>query len=581
MAPFVFWLVPFVAQARITSPTGYEWFRPYVGTGSYTPGTVEPAGTSIALLLPNLVSSSNDSGSVTVNASLTVGDRYHVVVILSSGDAFENGGGGTFTYEGGPIVIPLSDGVISSVDPFYGIGISDTSSSFSIQSISATQPPSAPSSLQVEGGSLQSGVYDVQGSATLVWQSVSNATSYDVYEDGSRIASGVTSTSYSFSGIAVGSTHRFSVSAVNASGESPPSSYVTVLGVGVPQVAPTGVSVSNISSGSADVSWNAVAGATSYAVFLNGVQVGTSQGTSYALGSLKQGSTYSVSVAGVNQYGLGSRSSPVSFTTLTLSAPTGLVVGAGDKSVTASWTPVQGATNYEVYVNGSAVTQTTVPYVTVTGLSNGVSVAVSVVAMDGSGNQSSQSAAQTVTPHPPPVPVNGLGAIGGGDELKFVWSGTEAPFSGVVMQGSTVISRFTTSANSYVVTGLKPSTAYSIQLTDAGANQVSGSFNTGSVVALIPPQPPVPTSAIQSLLDDFGPAGRWLLVVLGAAVGLGICIWLSIYFWRVVRRWLSRSDVVLETWNSDLDGYGFVDSKGRLHITDVDGYRRWRDLNNE
>lgn len=139
--------------------------------------------------------------------------------------------------------------------------------------------PSAPGGVSASNNPLQ---------ATISWSAVSGATSYNVYFSNnsgltkttyngtnaypgtpSSIAgkyTGLTGTSYSVNGpLSEGTIYYLVVSAVNASGESVLSSTVSaVAAAGVS--APAAPTIGNAAGFGLTVSWNAVAGATSYTV---------------------------------------------------------------------------------------------------------------------------------------------------------------------------------------------------------------------------------------------------------------------------------------------------------------------------
>jgi len=87
---------------------------------------------------------------------------------------------------------------------------------------------------------------------TLSWGAVAGATSYNVYENGGStpIATGVTGTSYTVGNLFPGKSYKYTVSAVNASGESLQSSAVTVNTASIGAVALTFGST-NVQSGAA------------------------------------------------------------------------------------------------------------------------------------------------------------------------------------------------------------------------------------------------------------------------------------------------------------------------------------------
>ncbi|MEU1181623.1 glycoside hydrolase family 18 protein [Streptomyces sp. NPDC005820] len=98
--------------------------------------------------------------------------------------------------------------------------------------------PAAPTAPTVSG--------TTSSSVSLSWSGVSNATGYNVYRAGTKVAS-VTGTSATVTGLAASTSYSFQVTATNAAGESPKSTAVTGTttgtgsgGTGVPKHAVTG-----------------------------------------------------------------------------------------------------------------------------------------------------------------------------------------------------------------------------------------------------------------------------------------------------------------------------------------------------
>lgn len=80
-------------------------------------------------------------------------------------------------------------------------------------------PPPAPDGLSASS--------TLPGEIDLSWSDVPDATTYDVYRDGKRIATGLPQSAYSDTNLGDGETHSYTVSAVNANGESQPSQPAT------------------------------------------------------------------------------------------------------------------------------------------------------------------------------------------------------------------------------------------------------------------------------------------------------------------------------------------------------------------
>ncbi|MEU6605353.1 glycoside hydrolase family 18 protein [Streptomyces shenzhenensis] len=78
--------------------------------------------------------------------------------------------------------------------------------------------PGAPSGLAVSG--------TTSSSVSLAWSTVSGATGYNVYRDGTKVTA-VTGTSATLTGLAAATSYTFQVTATNSAGESPKSAAVT------------------------------------------------------------------------------------------------------------------------------------------------------------------------------------------------------------------------------------------------------------------------------------------------------------------------------------------------------------------
>ncbi|MBF9069824.1 fibronectin type III domain-containing protein [Streptacidiphilus fuscans] len=166
--------------------------------------------------------------------------------------------------------------------------------------------PAAPSGLAVSAAS--------SSSLNLSWTEANTsdpAVSYKVYE-GSTVVATPTTTSATISGLGAGSSHTYTVTAVDASGvESTPSAAVTgstTGGTGGP-ATPTGLTVSAPTSSSLNLSWteaNTSDAAVSYKVYEGSSVVATSTTTSATISGLAAGSSHTYTVTAVDASGVES-----------------------------------------------------------------------------------------------------------------------------------------------------------------------------------------------------------------------------------------------------------------------------------
>ncbi|GAA1984750.1 hypothetical protein GCM10009838_53540 [Catenulispora subtropica] len=183
---------------------------------------------------------------------------------------------------------------------------------FGLDSQSQTPLP-APTGLSVTG--------TTDNSASLSWNAVSGAASYNVYRGGTKVnTAAVTATSFTDTGLAAGTSYSYTVAAVDGSGNvGSQSGAVTATTSGTPSQlpAPTGLSVTGTTSSSVTLGWNAVSGAASYNVYRGGTKVNGAPVTSasYTDTGLTSGTSYSYTVAAVDSAGtVGAQSATVTGT---------------------------------------------------------------------------------------------------------------------------------------------------------------------------------------------------------------------------------------------------------------------------
>ncbi len=277
-------------------------------------------------------------------------------------------------------------------------------------------PPSSPATLTADAGDNQ---------VVLNWPSVSGAATYNVYygtatpvTKSSTMLTGSVSAPKSVTGLTNGTPYFFAVSAVNAGGES----ALSVERSATPSATPAAAAPTNIRATAGDnqvtVSWDNVAGATSYNIYYGtstGVTTASTKITDVTSPHVKtgllNGTAYFFVVTAVN----GNGESAVSFEATATpagtpppAAPSLTSATAGDAKVTLAWGAVAGATSYNVYrgtasgvtkATGTKFAGVTSPY-DATGLVNGTPYFF-IVTAEGAGGESAESNERSATPTAP------------------------------------------------------------------------------------------------------------------------------------------------------------------------------------
>jgi hypothetical protein len=249
----------------------------------------------------------------------------------------------------GPSLIGYVNGAqqLTATDGAFASGIigaatyfaSATFDDFLVTSLSGGggSPPPPPASLTASPGNAQ---------VMLNWGASTGASSYNVKRSTTSggpytiIATGVTSTSYSNTGLANGTTYHYVVSAVNSFGESPNSGQASATPQGMqnPPLAPAGLSA-NAGDEQVGLNWSPSTGASSYNVKRSTTSGGPYTpiatgvtATSFTNTGLVNGTTYHFVVSAVNAAGESANSNQASAT------PVDTPVGDGDLFVAPNGT---------------------------------------------------------------------------------------------------------------------------------------------------------------------------------------------------------------------------------------------------
>lgn len=138
-------------------------------------------------------------------------------------------------------------------------------------------------------------------SVSLTWSSVSGAAGYNLYRNDNKVNNGlITGTNYVDNGLRPGTTYSYTVKAVSsANSESSPSNVVTgkTTGQSTGPDAPSGLTLTSITSNSITLTWSAAFGAQSYKVYRNGNKVADVLVSTYVDNGLNADTQYTYQVS--------------------------------------------------------------------------------------------------------------------------------------------------------------------------------------------------------------------------------------------------------------------------------------------
>jgi titin len=365
-----------------------------------------------------------------------------------------------------------------------------------------------------------------------------------------------TSTTETVGGLVDGTGYRFTVTAVNSVGDSPPSDPSDAVTPATAPTAPTSVTAT-AGAGQAEVSWSAPTDDGGLAVtgYLVVPYIGTDAQTPYSyvstateqtLTGLVNGTTYTFEVIAVNGVGDSPASAPSAAVTpeTVPTAPTDVAATPGDGQVVLSWTgPADdggsAVTGYVVtpFVGTTAQSPTTYSSVatseTVAGLVNGTSYTFTVAAINGVGDSPASAPSTAVTPATVPTAPSGVTGTAGNSQVTLSWTApvddggaavtgylVTCYFDGVPQSTTDFPSAATTEtvgflvdnhAYTFTVTALNsagsspasaPSAALTPEapssLTDMDGNGVPGQIETGDKIVVVFNTPPDPSAFCSS-----------------------------------------------------------------------------------
>ncbi len=293
-----------------------------------------------------------------------------------------------------------------AVDAFDAAGNHSTQTSAAISTAACAtsdiQAPTVPTGLTVGSAT--------QTSVVLSWAASSDnvgVVGYDAFVNGSSAGS-PTGTSYTFTGLACGTSYTLAVDAFDAAGNRSGKASLSASTAACPDTdapsTPTGLAKSGSTPSSVSLSWSAShdnVGVAGYGIYQGASSAGSTASTSYTVAGLSCGTSYSFAVDAYDAVGNRSAKATVSASTSACpdtqppTTPTALTVATVTQtSVGLSWpasTDNVGVGGYTVYQGASVAGSTASTSYTVAGLSCGTTYTLAVDAYDAAGNRSGKA----------------------------------------------------------------------------------------------------------------------------------------------------------------------------------------------
>jgi titin len=472
------------------------YFRVQAGNdGGVSELSAEISGTPLSRPLAVNVSGGTSQAEMAW-AKVTAAESYRIYYsdypgVTIFNDFAEISGGGNISH--------VFTGLTNGIPYYFGLQArNDTGASELSGEVSAI-PLAVPEALSVVAGNSQ---------ATISWTTVAGADFYRIYY---RETPGVNEVSLSVdieggdsssgtvTGLKNGTVYYMKVQARNSNGRS---SLSNELSSPTPLGTPTGISATG-GNALANVSWQAVSGATEYHIYYspssgvtlfdNRVSVSGAAAVSGTVSSLTNGTTWYFRVQAANDGGEGDLSAEVSATPL--GTPVITVAEGGDKQISVDWNPVSAASAYRLrYRLQGTMDWTEIVWLStrpriITGLADGSVYELQAQARNAT-TEGDWSNSEFSTPTIPATPED-FTLTGGLQEIVASWTESAGAYRYKLRyreSGSGVWSNYTAWIDEipFTITGLEHGSSYDVALisgNDSGDSVWSATITTSTLLS--------------------------------------------------------------------------------------------------
>ena len=311
-------------------------------------------------------------------------------------------------------------------------------------------------------------------SATLSWNKIAKAESYNIY-NGETLLGNSVDTTYALTGLTPFTEYSFVIKSVAGDVVSFASGEVIVKTKDLVVGMPSNLVAESLGTSSIKLTWTAAANALSYNVYEmdgdNGIKIATATATTYTVTGLEANTPYFFAVSAVRNEQESDKTAKVSAITADLipGAPTDLKANTVDAtSIALSWTANENATSYNIYRDGVKVGDATGLLYVDKELVSGTEYCYTVKGVRGtveSAESSNQACATTngVKPEAPMAPSNLTAGEVTSSSIKLVWGAIGNATAYNVYQDSIFVA--TVELPTYTVDSLTAETEYCFTVT--------------------------------------------------------------------------------------------------------------------
>jgi len=481
----------FIANwGTVTGATSYTLFidgvSSYTGTNLTYTKTALTASSSHSYYVVVTNASGNSANSNTVNVStITLAPVASAATSITTSSFIANWAtvtgatsytlfiDGVSSYTGTNLTYTKTGLVASSSHSYYVVASNAGGNSANSNTINVTLTSAIPNA-PVATSATSIG----QSSLTANWNSVSNANSYKLYVDGTNVYNG-TALTYTKTGLTSGVNHTYYVIAVGDGGNSANSNTITTLLI---PANPTVNTATDITATGFMANWYSVTGATSYTLYVDGINLYNGTSIRCSIGGLTLNTSHTYYVTATN--GAGTSGNSGTTTVLATTPPvTSAATSVTTNSFIAHWSAFTGATDYLLYLDGSPYTYVgnTTSY-TIQYLEEGSTHSYYVQAVNAVGNTSASSNTTNVALIPTIPGADYPTNIAATSFTANWYAATGATSYTLYIDG---VSAYTGAATSYTKTGLTGGSSHTYYVKATNASGSSGNSDTMSLVTLV------------------------------------------------------------------------------------------------